>query len=171
MAESAGFTWKQLGDPSLHEVATMTAYVAASRAMPADVLPMVAAVAEKLAAAEVNHELVADFVENIQNATSHGLPQLHDQDSVLGLLGPRCRKYWDAADTFWTAVAEWRVGTGEPLQASADLFQIENEQLRATMWTSARSLGDGTRVGLADAVRFEKAGGEPIPGYRELMAQ
>jgi hypothetical protein len=86
------------------------------------------------------------------------------------VLGPRCLVVWEAVETFWTMVAEWRRGTGEPLRSNVDILSVENEQLRATMWTSHSSLGDGTRVGTAEAVLYEKAGGAGIPDYRELFA-
>lgn len=171
LAESAGFTWKHVGDQSELNVAQMVAYVAANRSMADDVLPMVASVAEKLAGDEANHDLVLAMVEDLQNLTSHGLPQLHAADDVVAVLGPRCRIYWEAAAVFWEAVARWRAGTGEPLRSVADILLVENEQLRANLWTSNRSLGDDTRVGLSDAILFEKAGGALIPGYRELMGQ
>ncbi|MDT7790532.1 MAG: hypothetical protein QOF58_8951 [Pseudonocardiales bacterium] len=170
LAESAGFTWKNVGDQSDLSVARMTAYVAANRAMPDDVLPTVGRVAEKLAAEEANYDLVLALVEDQQNLVSHGIEQLRTAEEVRAVLGPRCLAVWEAVEKFWARVAEWRRGTGEPLRSSVDLLVIENEQLRATMWTSNRSLGDDTRVGTADALRYEKAGGVEIPGYRELLA-
>jgi hypothetical protein len=170
LAESAGFTWKHVEDQSELNVATMAAYVAANRAAPGDVLPMVGRVAEKLAAEEANHDLVVALVENLQNLASHGLEQLRTAEEIKAVLGPRCLVVWEAVDRFWTAVAEWRRGTGEPLRSTEDVLSVENEGLRANLWTSNRSLGDGTRVGLSEALLFEKAGGAPIPGYREVMA-
>lgn len=162
LAESAGFTWKHVDDQSEPNVALMAAYLAAHREAPADVLPMVARVAEKLAAEEANYDLVLALVENLQQLTSHGLEQLHTAEEIQVVLGPRCLAMWQAVEEFWTAVAEWRRGTGEPLKSNEDILSVEDVQLRATLWTSTRSLGDGTRVGLADAVRYEKAGGAGI---------
>ncbi|MFS8103950.1 hypothetical protein LFM09_43200 [Lentzea alba] len=51
-----------------------------------------------------------------------------------------------------------------------DILSVENEQLRATPWTSNRSPGDDARVGLSEANLYEKAGGAEIPGCRELIA-
>lgn len=170
LAESAGFTWKHVDDQSELNVAMMAAYVAAHREAPADVLPMVARVAEKLAAEEANYDLVLALVENLQHLGSHGLEQLHTSAHIQAVLGPRCLVMWQAVEQFWTTVAEWRRGTGEPLRSSVDILSVENEQLRVSMWTSNRSLGDDTRVGTAEALLFEKAVGAGIPGYRELFA-
>ncbi|MDX3660640.1 hypothetical protein PV646_25330 [Streptomyces sp. ID05-26A] len=170
LAESAGLSWKHIDDQGELNVAKMAACAAADGAMPDDVLPMVGKVAEKLAAEEANHGLVVALVENLQNLSSHGLEQLRTADEVLAVLGPRCLVVWEAVEKFWSAVAEWCRGTGEPLKSGADLHAIENQQLRSIMWPSNRSLDDDTRIGLADAIRYEKAGGSPIPGYRELFA-
>lgn len=170
LAESAGFSWKHVEDQSEPNVAMMAAYVAAHREVPADVLPMVARVAEKLAAEEANYDLVLALVENLRHLTSHGLAQLHTSQEIQAVLGPRCLVLWQAVERFWTAVAEWCRGTGEPLRTNVDILSVENEQLRASLWSSNSSLGDGTRVGLPEAVRYEKAGGTLIPGYRELFA-
>jgi hypothetical protein len=170
LAESAGFTWKHVDDQSELNVAMMAAYVAANRAMPADVLPMVARVAEKLAAEETNYGLVLALVEDLQQLASHGLEHLHTAEEIRAVLGPRCLVVWEAVEKFWAAVTEWRRGTGEPLRSSVDILAVENEQLRATLWTSNRSLGDDTRVGTSEAILYEKAGGAEIPGYRELFA-
>jgi hypothetical protein len=169
LAESAGFTWKHIGDQSELNVAMMAAYVAANRAAPDDVLPMVGKVAEKLLAEEANYDLVLALVENLQNLASHGLEQVRTAEEIRAVLGPRCLVVWEAVEQFWAAVAEWRRGTGEPLRSNVDILAVENEQLRASMWTSNRSLGDDTRVGLSEAVRYEKAGGAAIPGYRPLI--
>ncbi|MET9630968.1 hypothetical protein ABZX92_26200 [Lentzea sp. NPDC006480] len=170
LAESAGFTWKNVGDQSDLSVAKMTAYVAVNRAMADDVLPTVGRVAEKLAAEEANYELVVALVENLQHLVSHGLEHLRTTEEVRAVLGPRCLVVWKAVEEFWARVAEWRRGTGEPLRSSVDILSVENEQLRATLWTSNRSLGDDTRVGTAEALLYEKDGGIEIPSYRELLA-
>ena len=162
LAESAGFTWKHVGDQSELNVAMMAAYVAANRAAPDDVLPMVGKVAEKLLAEEANHDLVQALVENLQNLASHGLEQLRTAEEIRAVLGPRCLAVWETVEEFWAAVVEWRRGTGEPLRSNADILSVENEQLRANLWTSNRSLGDGTRVGTSEALLFEKAGGAEI---------
>ena len=169
LAESAGLTWKHLDDQSELNVAKLTACVAADRATPDDVLPMVARVAEKLAAEEANHELVVGLVEVLQHLASHGLEQFHTTEEIRVVLGPRCLLVWEAVEKFWVAVAQWSRENGE-LRSNEDVLSVENPQLRAILWTSNRSLGDGTRVGTSDALRYEKAGGVPIPGYRELIA-
>ncbi|MFJ8967087.1 hypothetical protein ACIRG5_47655 [Lentzea sp. NPDC102401] len=169
LAESAGLTWKLLDDQSELAVAKLTACTAADRASADDVLPMVARVAEKLAAEEANHELVVTLVEVMQHLASHGLEQFHTTEEIRVVLGPRCLLVWEAVEKFWAAVAEWTLENGE-LRSNEDVLSVENPQLRAILWTSNRSLGDGTRVGTSDALRYEKSGGEPIPGYRELIA-
>ncbi|WP_439659335.1 hypothetical protein ACSHWB_44305 [Lentzea sp. HUAS TT2] len=169
LAESAGLTWKHLDDQSELNVAKLVACVAADRASADDVLPMVARVAEKLAAEEANHELVVALVEVLQHLASHGLEQLRTAEEIRVVLGPRCFLVWEAVEKFWSAVAEWCRENGE-LRSSEDVLSVENAQLRAILLTSNRSLGDDTRVGTSDALRYEKSGGVPIPGYRELIA-
>lgn len=156
-----GFTWRHIDDQSDLNVAMMAAYVAAHRGAPADVLPMVARVAEKLVAEEANYDLVLALVENLQHLASHGLEQLHTAEDFAAVLGPRCLVVWQAVEEFWTTVAE---------RSNVDILSVENEQLRASLWTSNGSLGDDTRVGTAEAVLHEKAIGTSIPGYRELFA-
>ncbi|MFJ5985411.1 hypothetical protein [Lentzea sp. NPDC092896] len=168
-AESAGLTWKHLDDQSDLAVAKLTACVAADRASADDVLPTVARVAEKLAADEANHELIVTLVEVLQHLGSHGLEQFHAADEIRVVLGSRCLVVWEAVNEFWAAVAEWCRENGE-LRSNEDVLSVENAKLRAILWTSNRSLGDGTRVGTSDALRYEKSGGTPIPGYRELIA-
>ena len=159
LAEAAGFRWAGSGPD--HAV---MAFRVCGRA--AGVLPAVAAVAEELAADEANHELLVSLVENVQNLASHGLPEFHTPEEVAAVLGPRCAEYWKVVATFWDAVAEWQT---DP-KSSEDILGVRDEQLRLLLWTSNRSLAGDTCVGLADAVRFEKAGGEPIPGYSHVMA-
>jgi len=170
LVESAGLNWKNVDDQSVFNVAMLAAYVAASREMRDDVLPMVGKVAEKLAADEANYDLVLGLVENLVHLASHGLDDLHTAEEIRAVLGPRCLVVWEAVEKFWMAVAEWCRGTGEPLRSSVDMLSVENVQLRATLLTSNMSLGDDTRVGISDAVRYEDAGGAEIPGYRELIA-
>lgn len=65
-------------------------------------------------------------------------------------------------------MANWRAGSGVPLQPVAPLLGIKNEQLRVLLLTSNRTLPTGEKLGLADAVRYEKAVGSPIPGYNHI---
>lgn len=69
---------------------------------------------------------------------------------------------------FWGAVADWQVSTGVPMESSATLHGIQNEQLRMLLWTANRTLSTGDKLGIADAVRYEKAGGAPVPGYSHI---
>ncbi|MCX2947998.1 hypothetical protein [Lentzea sp. NEAU-D7] len=170
LAESAGFKWRHVREMSELTIATLAACSAAHRVAPADVPQSVAMAAEELLHEEAAYELVVALIENLQNLSSHGLEQLRTPDEITAVLGPRSLVVWNAVDEFWTAVARWRRATGEPLPSNEDVLSVEDEGLRANLWTSIRSLDDGTRVGLSEAVLFEKAGGAPIPGYRELMA-
>ncbi|WP_394620569.1 hypothetical protein JNUCC0626_16110 [Lentzea sp. JNUCC 0626] len=162
LVDASGYGWKHLDDRSESSAAMITAYVAAQRTAPDDVLPTVARVAEKLLADDANHGLVAELVEDFQNLASHGLEQVLTTQEIRMALGPRTLDVWDEVERFWTDVAHWRRGTGEPMRHNADVLSVENEALRSQLWTSNRSLGDGTRVGLPEAVLFEKSGGEPI---------
>ncbi|GLZ35079.1 hypothetical protein Lesp02_72660 [Lentzea sp. NBRC 105346] len=159
LAEAAGFKWA--GDGPDHDI---MAFQVCGRA--ANVLPAFAAVAEELAADEANYELLRGVLENVQNLASHGLPEFHTPDEIVAVLGPRCTEYWKAIATFWDAVAEWQTDR----ESSEGIRGLQNEELRLMLWPTKRSLADGTCVGLADAVRFEKAGGEPIPGHSHIMA-
>ncbi|MFD4669508.1 hypothetical protein ACFWNN_07200 [Lentzea sp. NPDC058450] len=162
LVDASGFGWKHLEDRSESSAAMVTAYVAAQRSAPDDVLPTVARVAEKLLADDAHRPLVAELVEDFQNLASHGLEQIRTAQEIRMALGPRTLDVWDEVERFWTDVARWRRGTGEPMRHNADVLSVENEALRTQLWTSNRSLGDGTRVGLPEAVLFEKTGGEPI---------
>jgi hypothetical protein len=47
---------------------------------------------------------------------------------------------------------------------------VQNDELRALLWTVSRTLPDGSMLGLAEAVLYEKAGGAPIPEYSHIAA-
>jgi hypothetical protein len=46
----------------------------------------------------------------------------------------------------------------------------QNEQLRALLWTGNRTQLDGTKLGLAEAVRYEQAVGASILGFSHVVA-
>lgn len=56
------------------------------------------------------------------------------------------------------------------LEPGDELRSVQNENLRALMWSASRTLPTGATVGLAQAVLYEKAGGPPIPGYSHIAA-
>lgn len=128
------------------------------------------AVAEALLAKERHYPLVITLLECMQNLSSHRLDEHLRPAEIEALLGPRARVCWAAIDEFWTAVAGWRDQPDPSTKSSTDILFIQNEQLRILLWTTNRSLPDHTRVGLADTVRYEHAGGQPIPGYSHIAA-
>ena len=66
-----------------------------------------------------------------------------------------------------TDLAVW---TGLPIESGDKLLSVENEQLRMLLWTANRSLPTGRKLGLVEAVRYEKAGQPPIPGHSHIAA-
>ncbi|MBP0448780.1 hypothetical protein J5Y04_04380 [Kitasatospora sp. RG8] len=128
----------------------------------------VLAVVEELLADETEYEFVVTFLENLQNVVSHGLDTFRSPDEIRLLLGPRSAVCWDTVTGFWAAVADWRLRTGVSLEPVAPLLDVENEQLRTLLWTANRTLATGEKLGIADAVRYEKAVGSPVPGYSHI---
>ncbi|MFJ8989080.1 hypothetical protein ACIRQH_01655 [Streptomyces sp. NPDC102279] len=114
---------------------------------------------------EREYEFVVSVLEGIQNLVSHGLDAFRSPDEIHGLLGPRAAVCWDGLTGFWSAVAGWCALTGLQLESSAPLLTVENEELRMLLLTANRTLATGEKLGLAQAVRYEKAGGSPKPGY------
>jgi len=106
----------------------------------------------------------------MQNLAPHGIEEFRPPEEFVALLGPRCLEYWNAVAAFWVSVAQWCVSTQAPLKPGEQILSVQNEQLRALLWTGNRSLPAGTCVDLADAVRYEQAGGDAIPGYSHVMA-
>jgi hypothetical protein len=128
----------------------------------------VLAIVEELLGDEPNHEFVVSLLENIQNLVSHGLDTFWSPDEVYALLGPRGAACWGTLTGFWTAVADWCARTGLPLEPVEPLLTIQNEQLKVLLWTGNRTLSTGEKLGLAQAVRYEKANGAPIPSYSHI---
>ncbi|MCX5256913.1 hypothetical protein OOK27_22760 [Streptomyces canus] len=123
---------------------------------------------EELLGDEANYEFVASLLENIQNLVSHGLDAFWSPDEVYALLGPRSAACWDTLTGFWTAVADWCARTGLSLEPVEPLLTIQNEQLKVLLWTGNRTLSTGEKLGLAQAVRYEKANGASIPSYSHI---
>jgi hypothetical protein len=128
------------------------------------------AVVEVLLADEDNYDFVISFLEDVQNLVSHQLSALYAPVDIATWLGRRCAVCWASLAAFWDSVAAWCSRTGVTLEASDELLSIQNERLRALLWTTNRTLPTGATVGLAQAVLYEKAGGAPIPGYSHIAA-
>lgn len=87
---------------------------------------------------------------------------------VATLLGPRCTVCWTTLAEFWTAVANWCAQALLPLESSEKILSVQNEELQALLWTGNRTLPTGAKLGLAQAVLYEKAMGMPIPGFSHI---
>jgi hypothetical protein len=127
-------------------------------------------VAEELLADEDNYDLVISFLEDVQNLLSHDLAALCAPGDITPWLGQRCAVCWTTLATFWDSVAAWCSETRVALRPNDELLSLQNEKLRALLWTGNRTLPTGAVVGLAEAVLYEKAGGAPIPGYSHIAA-
>lgn len=124
------------------------------------------AVVEDLLAEEGDGSLVAlGFLENLQNAASHGTEELLTLEELLPLRGPRTVDAWEKVDQFWAAVVAWCDETGVELKSSESLRGVKHPGLRSTMWPSSRSLIDGRRVGLSNVVLYEKGTGVSIDAF------
>lgn len=134
-------------------------------------LGRVLTVVEELLTSEENYEFVLALLEDMQNLTSHKLEAFSRPEHVATQLGPNGRAVWATLTGFWESVAEWCTSeAGLTLEPSEKLLSIQNEQLRTLLWTSNRTLPDGTKLGIAHALRYEKAGQPPIPGYSHIAA-
>lgn len=123
-------------------------------------------VVEHLLAENSDSSRVAlEFLENLQNATSHRTEGLFTIEELLPLRGPRTVDGWEAVDRFWAAVVAWCDQSGVDLESSASLRAVEHPGLRSIMWPSSRSLPDGRRVRLSEVVRYEKATGTPMADF------
>ncbi|MFC0003589.1 hypothetical protein [Micromonospora siamensis] len=109
-------------------------------------------------------EVAYDFIEDLQNAASHGIDGLLTTEELLPLRGPRTVEAWETVDRFWAAVVAWCDETGVELDPAETLRAVENPALRSIMWPTCRSLPDGRRVRLSDVIRYEKAVGTPMAG-------
>jgi hypothetical protein len=106
-----------------------------------------------------------EFLEDLQNAASHGVEDLLTTEELLPLRGPRTVGGWESMDRFWTAVVAWCDENGVELELSASLRAVENPGLRLIMSPTCRSLSDGRRVGLSEVVRYEMATGTPMTAF------
>lgn len=123
------------------------------------------AVAEKLLADPAAYPVVLTFLECLQHLVSHQDHAFTGERGVVAGLGERSRAAWAALHAYWRAVEIWCRRTGVPLDSAADLLSVRNERMRTVLWTSNRTLPAGRRIGLAHAVRYERTGGEPLPGF------
>jgi hypothetical protein len=124
------------------------------------------AVVENMLAEEGDASRFAvEFLEDLQNAASHGMPGLVTTEELLPLRGPRTVDGWERVDQFWAAVVVWCDENGVELNSSESLRTVEHPGLRLIMWPSCRSLADGRRVGLSEVVRYERATGVPMAAF------
>ncbi|MFJ8799151.1 hypothetical protein [Streptomyces sp. NPDC102487] len=130
----------------------------------ADILEVV----EDMLGDERDYTFAVSFLEDLQNLTSHGLDTFRSPDEIRALLGPESAVCWDSLTEFWSGVADWCTLTGLPLESSAPLLTVENEELRMLLWSANRTLAGGEKLGLAQAVRYEKAGGSPLPEHSHI---
>ncbi|MFJ9953359.1 hypothetical protein [Kitasatospora sp. NPDC091207] len=166
LLELAGVKPGSVDDISDLDVCRQVAFRAARRDCGATAEVLV--VVEDLLKDEAEYEFVVTLLENLQNLASHGLDTFRSPDEMRLLLGPRSMICWDTVTGFWAAVADWRVGTGAPLESAAALLGVQDESLRMLLWTTNRTLSTGEKLGIADAVRYEKAVGSPIPGFSHI---
>lgn len=126
--------------------------------------------AEELLAEEANYGFVVAFLEDVQNLVSHRIETLCSAGEITARLGPRSAVCWSTLADFWASVAAWCSQAGIALEPSEKIVSVQNDELRALLWTASRTLPDGSMLGLATAVLYEKAGGAPIPGYSHIAA-
>jgi hypothetical protein len=98
------------------------------------------------------------------------LPAFLSAAEVVRSLGPRSATGWTTLTDFWTAVERWCVENRAPLKSSEEILAVENVRLQALLWTGNRTVPSGAKLGLADAVRYEKAGGAALPGFSHIAA-
>ncbi|KJY25435.1 hypothetical protein [Streptomyces sp. NRRL S-495] len=148
------------------QLARLVAYRAAQRDHPSTV--EILALGETALEDENGYAFAVGVLENLQNLASHGLDAFRSPEDIRPLLGPRSAICWDSLTDFWHDVADWRLHNGAPMESSAPLLAVENEELRLLLWTSNRTLPTGEKLGIADVVRYEKAVGASLPGYSHL---
>ena len=119
---------------------------------------------------EPRHDLAMAFLEQVQNLVSHRLPDFVSEEEVVPSLGPASAALWRALTDFWAAVERWCVDNHLPLKSSAEILSVENTRLQALLWTANRTQPSGAKLGLAHAVRYEKATGAGLPGFGHLGA-
>ncbi|MEV4417205.1 hypothetical protein [Catellatospora sp. NPDC049609] len=120
-------------------------------------------VVEDLLAEEGDGPHVAlKFLEVLQNAASHGVPELVTTEELLPLRGPRTVDAWAQVERFWQATATWCDENGVDLRAGDAIRAVQNRRLRTIVWTSGRTLPDGRVVDLAHVLQYELAVGVPM---------
>jgi hypothetical protein len=157
-----------VGDTAEPSICREVAYRATQRGN--DRLEAVLAAAEELLSEEANYDFVVAFLEDVQNLVSHRIQTLCSAEAITARLGPRCVVCWSALADFWASVAAWCPAAGIALDSSQNTVSVQNDQLRQLVWTASRTLPDGSMLGLAEAVLYEKAGGAPIAGYSHIAA-
>ncbi|WP_327001990.1 hypothetical protein OHA72_43750 [Dactylosporangium sp. NBC_01737] len=126
----------------------------------------VLAVVEDLLAQPGDAQIVAlKFIENLQNAASHGTDGLLTVEELLPMCGPRTVEGWETANRFWAAVVAWCDANGQQLETSASLDVVQHQGLRSLLWPTTRRLPDGRRVDLSHVLLYEKATGTPITAF------
>jgi hypothetical protein len=128
------------------------------------------AVVEELLADKDNYDFVISFLEDVQNLVSHHISTLFAPGEITPWLGRRSAACWATRTRFWDSVTAWCSQTGVRLEPGDELRSVQNDKLRALMWSASRTLPTGATVGLAQAVLYEKAGGPPILGYSHIAA-
>lgn len=151
---AAGFVSGSTGQTSDSDVSRDVVFVVMRPGSTA-VQPTLSAVEEMLAN-EAAYEFAMTFLEQVQNVVSHRLETFLTPADVEPLLGPHSAVAWKTLAEFWTAVATWCADNRPPLESSEMILSVENERLRAMLWTGNRTLPTGAKLGLADAVRYER---------------
>jgi hypothetical protein len=131
---------------------------------------VVLSAAEELLAEEANYDFIVAFLEDVQNLVSHGIGTLCSAEEISARLGPRCAVVWATLADFWASAAAWCSQAAIPQESGEKIVPVQNEELQALVWTAYRTLPDGSMLGLAEAVLYEKAGGATIPGYSHIAA-
>ncbi|MFF5225428.1 hypothetical protein [Dactylosporangium sp. NPDC000521] len=110
--------------------------------------------------------VVLKFLEELQNATSHGTEGFLTTEELLPLRGRRTVAAWETVDRFWSAVVVWCDDAGVELESSASLRVVEHSRLRSIMWPSCRSLADGRWVGVSEVLLYEKMTGASMTDFK-----
>ena len=167
LLKAAGVDPKPLSAAPDHEVMALIAFVVMRDSSAAKAT---LSTAEELLADESAYEMVITFLEQAQHLVSHRLPMFLSPEEVIPLLGSRCAVCWTTLTDFWSAVATWCVDNRPPLESTEKILSVENERLQMLLWTANRTLPTGAKLGLAEAVRYEKASGAGIPGFSHIDA-
>lgn len=168
LLQAAGISRRSAGDNSERGICRYVAYRVTHRGS-AHLGPVLAA-AERLLSEEANYDFVVAFLEDVQNLVSHHIETLCTTEEITVRLGPRCAVCWSTLADFWASVAAWCSQAGTALESSEKIISVQNVELRQLLWAANRTFPDGSMLGLAEAVLYEKTGGAPIPGYSHIAA-